>query len=174
MEEKELVQKFLKTRSENSFLLLYRSQSAYLFKMAHWLTQDTYLSQELIQEMWLVAIRKLPDFEWKSELKTWLTAILINLHRSKRKTFEKDITSKALPLSDIDQSTKAWDSSSSDLEKVMRQLPAGYRQILLLHDIEGYKHREIAEILDISEGTSKSQLFHARKALKELINIENF
>ncbi|HSU27909.1 MAG TPA: RNA polymerase sigma factor, partial [Chitinophagaceae bacterium] len=56
-----------------------------------------------------------------------------------------------------------------DIQKALIELPEGYREVLVLHDIEGYKHEEISTLLGISEGTSKSQLFHARKAIKKLL-----
>ena len=59
-----------------------------------------------------------------------------------------------------------------DLEKAINSLPPGYRQVIILHDIEGYKHREIAELLNIEEGTSKSQLHHARMAMRNFFNDE--
>ncbi len=59
------------------------------------------------------------------------------------------------------------------LEKAILSLPSGYRVIFLLIEVEGYKHREVAEMLNISEGTSKSQLFHAKKYLKTILSASN-
>ena len=171
--DKKLVQDFLDTRSEDAFLRLYRGKTPHLYQMALRLTQDEYQSEELIQEMWLVAIKRLSDFQWKSELKTWLTGILINLYRSMRREEEKEITTGAMQLSEELSITEIRNESVADLEKAIAQLPGGYRQTIILHDIEGYKHREIAEILDVSIGTSKSQLFYARKALREYLTEGN-
>lgn len=73
--------------------------------------------------------------------------------------------SQAQPI--VDQN---WSITSIDLDNGIAKLPPGYRQIIVLHDVEGYKHKEIAELLDITEGTSKSQLFYARKALREYLS----
>lgn len=135
--------------------------------MALRLTQDQYQSEELIQEMWVIAIKKLGGFEWRSELKTWLIGILINLSRAKRK--EKGFLEITEDVS-VGSSVELSFANSHDLEKAISHLPPGYRQIIILHDIEGYKHREIAELLDVTEGTCKSQLFHARKALREYLS----
>ena len=167
MDDQQLVKDFLKSRSEKAFHKLYQAKTPRLYQVALRLTaHDQYQAEELIQEMWVIAIRKLEGFEWRSELRTWLTGILINLSRTLRKqqekerimeqTFETEITDP--PIYDV-----------MDLEKAISELPAGYKQVIILHDIEGYKHREIAEIMDISEGTSKSQLFHARKAMRYLL-----
>lgn len=170
MDDRTLVQDFLNNRSERAFMRLYRAKTPHLYRMALRLTQDEYQSEELVQEMWMVATRKLPTFQWKSELKTWLIGILINLYRSMRREAEKKVIAKAGQLSELEIAPQSWNESNSDLEKAIALLPPGYRQAIVLHDIEGYKHREIAEILDISEGTSKSQLFYARKAIREYLN----
>lgn len=167
MDDQQLVHEFLESRSESAFLQLYRSKTPHLYRMALRLTQDSYQSEELVQEMWVIAIRKLAQFEWRSELKTWLIGILINLARSKRKEEE------AVELTEeMKQETTAEMSfaSAQDLENGISELPPGYRQIIILHDIEGYKHKEIAELLDITEGTSKSQLFYARRTLREYLS----
>ena len=117
----------------------------------------------------MVAIRKLEDFEWRSELKTWLTGILINLSRAKRKKQERELSIDVVNESG-GESAEITFANTHDLEKAIADLPPGYRQAIILHDIEGYKHKEIANLLDITEGTSKSQLFHARKALREYLN----
>ncbi|MBA3513450.1 MAG: RNA polymerase sigma factor [Pyrinomonadaceae bacterium] len=62
--------------------------------------------------------------------------------------------------------------NNPDLEQLITRLPAGYRQILALHDIEGYTHDEIGALLEISAGTSKSQLYHARRALRAMLQTE--
>ena len=68
-----------------------------------------------------------------------------------------------------------WDEplKGEHLEKAILSLPSGYRVIFLLVEVEGYKHKEVAEMLSISEGTSKSQLFHAKKHLKTILSALN-
>ena len=171
MTDRQLVDTFLKNQDERAFLNLYRSKTPHLYKMAFRLTQNGTQADDLIQEMWIIAIRKLDDFQWRSELKTWLIGILINLFRSNRKQQEQMME---LDVESMDQGmtieTQLLDAQ--DLEMAISKLPPGYRQIVILHDIEGYKHHEIAALLDISEGTSKSQLFYARKALRDYLREE--
>lgn len=166
MGDRELVNEFLNTRNESSFKALYRSKTPHLYQMALRLTQDEFQSQDLIQETWIIAIRKLPEFMWKSELKTWLIGILINTHRSWRRTTERSIVTDEISSITFKADQASDNLEMKDIEKAISELPPGYRQSIILHDIEGYKHKEIAQILDISEGTSKSQLYHARKALR--------
>ncbi len=165
MKDQILVSNFIKTRSEKSFQKLYRAKTPHIYQMALRLSQDEAIAQELVQQMWVVAITKIEDFQWKSELKTWLIGILFNLYRTLRKRGERLVEVEEYSS----ESVQPTISTKMDLEGAISQLPPGYRQILILHDIEGYKHREIAEILDVSEGTSKSQLFHARKAMREYL-----
>lgn len=167
MDDRRLVNIFLKTRSERAFSNLYKAKTPRLYQMALRLTaHNQHEAEELVQEMWCIAIRKLADFEWRSELKTWLIGILINLSREQRKRNEKETGARDVFKETSNEPTIESDFSTYDLEKALMALPAGYRQVIILHDIEGYKHKEIADLLDINEGTSKSQLFHARKALR--------
>ena len=124
-------------------------------------------AEELIQETWVRAIHKLSSFQWKSSLLTWLTGILINLNRER---FRSQIRERL--TEDLTHEIEAYNDEIDvmDLEAAIASLPQGCREILILHDVEGYKHREIAELLGIEEGTSKSQLFYARRAIRKYLN----
>lgn len=173
MDDKQLVQHFLEGRSEKAFKALYQAKTPRLYQIALRLcAQDQHKAEELIQEMWMVAIKNLPKFEWRSELRTWLTGILFNLSRDKRKKAERELNARQMATKDQGQIAELPFFTNFDLEKAISQLPPGFRQIIILHAIEGYKHREIAALLDITEGTSKSQLFHAKKALRLLLSEE--
>jgi RNA polymerase sigma-70 factor, ECF subfamily len=164
MTDKEIVDSFLQTRSEKSFRILYRSQTPGLISFAVRLSGNRFLADDLIQEMWVIAIRKLDTFQWRSQLRTWLIRILINLAREQHREISKwEEGSNAV----TDASVKDSVEIKFDLEQALIALPLGYRKVIMLHDIEGFKHNEIAEMLGISEGTSKSQLFNARKLLRE-------
>ncbi len=173
MDDKQLVNHYLENRSEKAFKALYRSKTPRLYQMALRLcAQDQHKAEELIQEMWVIAIKKLAQFEWRSELKTWLTGILINIARDKRKKAERELTVRQSVALEQDTAFELPFFNQYDLEKAISKLPSGFRQIIILYAIEGYKHKEIAELLGISEGTSKSQLFHAKKALRSLLSEE--
>ena len=169
MDDRQLVDQFIRTRSDKAFKNLYRAKTPRLYQIAlRLVAHDVHLAEELIQEMWVIAIRRIEDFQWRSELKTWLTGILINVSRDRRKKVENE---KKLRNTVI-QAPEEIDSSfftTYDLERAIGNLPPGFRQVIILYAIEGYKHKEIAKILDISEGTSKSQLFHARNALRQIL-----
>lgn len=166
MTDKDTVNRILEHRSEDAFRELYRSKTPALYRIAIRLSGgDVFIAEDLIQEMWCVAVRKLASFEWKSELKTWLTAILINLSKDR---YRNDIPSQAVDDL-VYPPAISFDPGTIDLERAIDSLPPGYRQVVVLHDIEGYKHHEIAAMLGISEGTSKSQLAHARDKLRQFL-----
>jgi len=121
-------------------------------------------AHDALQETWIRACKSMERFEWQSSLRTWLTGILINCvrerdrrqrHRSENELPEENLLSTTPPAQGV-----------LDLEQIIDRLPAGYRQVLTLHDIEGYTHEEIGRLLEISPGTSKSQLFQARKTMR--------
>ena len=164
-DEKQMVSRFLKSKSEEDFLALYRNLTPQIYGFAESLCNQPEDAKELIQEMWIVALRKLPGFEFKSQLKTWLIQILINISKEKnRKNRKTEHLDNIIPEQNFSQSTEIL-----DLRKAISQLPKGYRTVFILHDISGYKHREISGLLDISEGTSKSQLHRARNTLKRFL-----
>lgn len=167
--DQELISSFLSLRNERAFKALYSAHTPRLYAIALRLTRLPEDAEELIQEMWVKAIQKLPDFQGRSTLRTWLTGILINLNKEhwrkaakEKKTMELDAQTR--------ETTTSQRIGAMDLEEAIRLLPDGYKQVLILHDVEGYKHKEIAEMLDISDGTSKSQLFQARKALRTYLS----
>jgi len=86
------------------------------------------------------------------------------VERAYQQAFEQDQASQK-PVTSID-----WEIQSIDLENAIASLPVGYRQILILHDVEGYTHQEIGELLAINPGTSKSQLFQARKTIRNYLS----
>jgi len=169
--DKSLIADFLSTRSEKSFREIYKANSPSLYPMALRLTAgDQETSQEILQKTWVTAIERLPSFEFRSSFKTWITGILINhcrqQHRQElKRPIDLDETSRELPV------THPIDSM--DLEKAINSLSPGYRQAIELHDIQGYTHKEISQLTEMSEGTSKSQLFMARRAMRNYLNDTN-
>ncbi len=167
MTEQQLVDTFLQSRNERDFHKLYDSYKLPLSRTAVYLcNHDLSIAEDCLQEMWVVALNKLAQFEWKSTLKTWLTGILINIIKRR---LPKENLSKPLPTDDGIIQYQPEVLQAIDLKNAISQLPRGYREILVLHDIEGFKHKEIAYLLTISEGTSKSQLHHARRAMRNYL-----
>jgi len=162
-----LVERFLADRSEAGFLALYRRHTALLYRFCVRCLAGTRASAEdAVQETWLRAVRALPQFEWRCALSTWLVGIAQRVCMESSRdsarviTFEPDAEPEEPAAFHVDT------ASTVDVERLLAQLPAGYRAVLVLHDIEGLTHEEIAEALAIAPGTAKSQLFRARRAAR--------
>jgi RNA polymerase sigma-70 factor (ECF subfamily) len=170
--DQELVRDFLASQSEQAFRRLYREKTPHLYQMALRLTAfNEFEADELIQQMWITAISKLRGFAWKSSLRTWLTGILINLNRDELK--KEASKKKATDQLTAQAHNSTHTTSGYDMEKALSNIPLGYRKVIILHDLEGYRHKEIAALLNIHEGTSKSQLFQARKALRQQLTSQD-
>ena len=151
---------------EGAFRLLYRRHSPRLYLLVLRLLGGAEAdAEDVVQETWLKATERLNTFRWEASFGSWLSAIGLNVarelirRRGKREEqwSEETEIAGAVPREKVDP---------LDLERAIRGLPQGYRTVLLLHDVEGYRHEEIAEKLGITAGTSKSQLFHARRAMR--------
>jgi len=163
-----LVTTYLQSKDETSFRLLYSRHAQPLWNMAMKLTGGhIHESEEIVQDTWMRAIQGLDKFEWRSSLRTWLIKITINRWREMKRI------KSFVALEDIELSSEPYSIEINDTHQIIALLPEGYKTVLLLHDLEGYKHEEIAELLDIAPGTSKSQLHQARKAFRNLIQKEN-
>lgn len=170
MTDKELVDRFLLDRSEQHFSEIYDRFTSGLLRTALYLVRNNrMLAEDLVQEVWVLAVEKLSEFRWESEMKTWLTGILMNKFREGLRKERPTEDLSAVSLTRESGSGMAVDFAM-DLKQVLLGLPDGYREILVLHDMQGFKHREIAEMLLIDEGTSKSQLFHARKVMRDKLS----
>ncbi len=117
-----------------------------------------------MQRTWIRAVEGLSGFGWRSTLSTWLGGIAVNcareLWREGRLGADLDAAEggpRLVPPSHEDR---------IDLDRAIERLPAGYRQVFVLHDVEGYTHEEIGRLLGIDAGTSRSQLSHARRRLR--------
>jgi RNA polymerase sigma-70 factor, ECF subfamily len=167
MEDRRLVADFIASRSEEAFLRLYRAHTPGLYRIARRVAgREAHEAEDLLQATWIRAAAGLAGFAWQSSLRTWLTGIL--LHCAREASRRSTRTAGGEPATSDIEDGRATPSHSErlDLERAVAALPEGYREILVLHDIEGYTHGEIAALLGITEGTSKSQLSHARDAVR--------
>jgi RNA polymerase sigma-70 factor (ECF subfamily) len=121
-----------------------------------------------VHDGWIRAVERLGEFRWESSLRTWLAGFVVNRVRERTRRDFRDVPGidDAAPQEDVALREVA---SRVDLERVVAELPDGFRHVLLLHDVEGYTHEEIAELLGIVPGTSKSQLARARAAVRRAL-----
>ena len=135
-------------------------------------------AEDLLQEIFLTAYRRLGTFKGQAALSTWLYRIAVNRSvdylRSKRARMA-EATSTLEEWHHVARGpTDAGATAAGriDLERAIASLPDGYRAAFVLHDVEGHEHREVATLLGIAEGTSKSQVHKARLRLRRLLKGE--
>lgn len=163
--DREWAEALIRRGDEQAFRRLYRRHTPRLYGFALRLLGGASAdAEDLVQETWVRAVRTLDRFRWQSSLATWLCGIALNLARNQlRRHARREEKEAAWPRR---EDAAAPGSLRLDLEKAIALLPAGCRAVLLLHDVEGWTHQEIARDLGIAAGTSKSQLFEARRRLR--------
>ncbi len=150
---------------ERAFRELYRAHTPGMYAMAlRLLARQSADAEDAIQEAWLRAVRGLGKFRGESTLRTWLVGIAVRcaLEIGRRRTPRLDS-----PLDD--EIARSPDLARLDLEAALAALADGYREIVVLHDIHGYTHAEIADLLGIDQGTSRSQLSRAHQILRRAL-----
>ncbi|HEY4216466.1 MAG TPA: RNA polymerase sigma factor [Gemmatimonadaceae bacterium] len=149
-------------RSDDAFSVLYDRHTPRAFQTAwHILGGDSHLAEDAVQDAWIRAVAGLDVWSRNEAFGAWLRGITVHvaidlLRREVRLTFTDD----------IDEAMAEQDVEHIDLERAIAALAPGYRAVLVLHDVEGFTHEEIAEQLGITAGTSKGQLFKARRAVR--------
>ena len=123
-------------------------------------------AEDVVQETWVRAASSLGGFSWRSNLRTWLLGIAVNCCREVFRSASRDVASPGTPAASDPASPPSRGAERIDLERAIRELPDGYREVFILHDVEGLTHEEIGGRLGIDAGTSKSQLSRARRALR--------
>lgn len=156
-----VVRVFLETRDEGVFRVLYARHAPALYLLALRLTGGAHAdAQDAVQEAWMRAVGTLEGFRWASSLRTWLCGITVNCCR-------EILRGRAASGGSADRDVEVRSEGEGlGLEQLVRRLPAGCRQVLVLHDLEGYTHAEVGALLGIEVGTSKHQLFRARRLLR--------
>ncbi|MEM7039938.1 MAG: RNA polymerase sigma factor [Bacteroidota bacterium] len=151
---------------------LYNKYYRKMFGVCMRYTQNRDVAEDVLQDGFIKVFKNIGSFKGKGSLEGWVRRIMVNTalehHRKQAKMY---------PVVDLDQAMDedaghdiVAKMSSDEILELIQALPPGFRTIFNLYAIEGFTHREIAEKLGISEGTSKSQLARARAALQESIH----
>ena len=161
------------------FEYLYQLHSRRVYGLCLRMVGNTAEAEDLTQEAFLLLLRKIHTFRGESAFSTWLHRLAVNLVLMRlRKKCPPMVSIEATPDPDDETASATMDIGAPDLlldgsldrinlERCIERLPVGYRTIFVLHDIQGYEHNEISEILGRSVGDSKSQLHKARTRLRE-------
>ena len=164
-----------------AFEFLYRLHSRRVYALCLRMVNNPADAEDLTQEAFLQLFRKISSFRGESAFSTWLHRMTVNvvLMRLRKKT---------LPVASLDETTEPDEDTGGprkdigapdlrlsgavdrvNLERSVEKLPPGYLTVFMLHDVQGYEHNEIADIMGCSVGNSKSQLHKARTRLRELL-----
>ena len=163
----------------DAFAALFYTHKAKIYSVCLRMTNNTAEAEDLTQDAFLQVFRKLATFRGDSALSTWLYRIAVNtvlMHFRKKALRQISLDE---PYSQDAKTVRREYGSRDDrlagcvdriaLARAITELPAGYRTIFLLHEVEGYEHQEIAELLKCSVGNSKSQLHKAKLRIRELL-----
>ncbi len=154
----------------DAFEALYKQHAGRIFSLASRMAGSADEGEDLLQEIFLQAYRKLGSFKGQASVGTWLYRLAVNhcldFVRSRRARMGK--LTDALDAEGAIEPTAPRETPTErlDLERALERLPDGCREAFVLHDVEGFDHKEVAGLLGIAEGTSKSQVFKARAKLR--------
>ncbi len=173
MEFEKLIHKCSKgdRRAQKQFFDLYADR---LFAVAKRYAVSTELAEEALFQAFLNVFRKLSEFEFVNEkaLLGWLVRIVINQTLMDRRK-ELSTLYKLETINEEHYSSLYHEEpGNEELTELVNQLPEGYKTVFLMYVVDGYAHKEIAETLGISENTSRSQFFKARKLLQKKLNYD--
>lgn len=155
-----------------AFERLYRTHGQRIYALCLRMCGDQSAAEELVQDVFVRAWQKLDSFRGDAAFGTWLHRVAVNIVLSRRKKDgrQRDRMSDDEDAIDVVPTRSVSIAERVDLESAIAQLPVGARRIFVLHDVEGYTHEEIGEILDITSGGSKAQLHRARMLLREALS----
>jgi RNA polymerase sigma-70 factor (ECF subfamily) len=157
-----------------AFERLYRTNVNRVFALCARMVNDRSLAEELTQDVFVRAWEKLALFRGESAFGTWLHRLAVNVVLNARKSDGRNRSRFEGDGDVIDELPQGAATSAPgaaiDLEGAIERLPPGARRVFVLHDVEGYKHEEIADLLGITAGGSKAQLHRARHLLREALS----
>jgi RNA polymerase sigma-70 factor (ECF subfamily) len=155
---------------EGAFEQLYRWHVNRVYAVCLRLCCDAVTAQELTQDAFVRAWERLDSFRHESAFSSWLYRLTVNVVLGDRRSRQRR-AAKMAEAESIDGLYSGSEAPSHetrlDLEAAIALLPDGARQVFVLHDVEGYKHEEISNLIGIAPGTSKAHLHRARKVLRE-------
>jgi RNA polymerase sigma-70 factor (ECF subfamily) len=154
---------------------LYRLFSAKMYGVCLRYAKDTGDAEDILQEGFLRVFTKINQFEFKGSFEGWMRRIMVNTALEKFRKHDRLYPVEEMRIYESTEFVEETISSitAGDLMRIIQELPPRYRMVFNLFAIEGYSHQEISEMMNISEGTSKSNLSRARVILQKSVE-ENF
>jgi len=155
-----------------AFESLYRSHASRVYAICLRMVADSSRAEDLTQEAFVRAWEKLGSFRGKSAFATWLHRLTVNVVlgeiRSRGRRKDEGVATEELRAVP-DPRPKRHPEARIDLERAIATLPSQARRVFVLHDVEGFRHDEIGQLMGIATGTSKAHLHRARQILREVL-----
>lgn len=153
---------------------IYELYSPKMLSVCRQYIRDFHHAEEAMLNGFFKVFTHLKDFKAEGSFEGWIRRIMVResisfLRQQKKLDFQEEIETKTAEVYNNINS----EMEVAEIQKMIDELPEGYKMVFVLYAVEGYKHSEISEMLDITEGTSKSQLFKARKMLQEKLKSNN-
>lgn len=168
MTEQELIRQ-AQRGEETALHALYRRYAPRVYAVVRRIAGDDALADDWAQEAWIRVFRSLPAFRGEATFSTWVHRVAVNSALQGLRSRSRHADRETTLVGDHAGPSAAPAALRLTLERAVGRLPEGMRQVLVLHDVEGFTHEEIAELLGIAAGTSKSQLFKARAKMREML-----
>lgn len=162
----------------DAFKQIYDNHATRLYNLACRMTGSSAEAEDLLQEVFIHAYRKLASYKGEAALGTWLYRLAMNLILDRVRSKQGKMDRVTVALSDergeavVPAGGRPADAvvDRLDLERAVDRLPASYKAAFLLHDVEGFEHREVGEMLGVAEGTSKSLVHKARLRIRAFLS----
>ncbi len=151
---------------------LYKAYASIMFGICLRYSRNRMEAEDILQEGFIKVFKNLPQLHSKESIDGWIRRIMVNTalnYYTKQLKFQNEVSLKYETLDATFQEDALSKLSYNELLRILQGLPAGYRTVFNLFVIDGYNHKEISEMLGISENTSKSQLWRAKASLKKIL-----
>ena len=161
----------------DAFQRLYMRYKNYVYSLCMRMSKDPVLAEDLTQDIFLHVWRKMATFRGQSLFRTWLYRVTINmvlLHFRKNRVGTLSLDDETLPVAEtvlLSNNSPIHLDDRISLRNMLALLSPRYRRVLVLHDIEGYRHQDISHLLGITSGASRSQLHKARTKMRVALGV---
>lgn len=171
LSEQELVERS-RQGEHTAFRELYDANVDRIYRLTYRMSGDDDLARDYTQEAFVRAYEKLDQFRGDASFSTWLHSIAVSVTLNGLRKVQR-YRKRERALEEVPYLTAPATTAEPDLKSKLKdaidRLPELYRTVFLMHDLEGYSHREIASVLDVAEGTSKARLSRARAKLRDML-----
>lgn len=171
--EKQLIKK-ASSGNRDAQERLYKKHAPKMLSVCRQYIKDIHFAEDVMVQGFLKMFNKLDTFKFEGSFEGWLRRIMIResisyLRKQQFVVYDDEVYEK----NQTDEISQSTDLDTEHIQQLIDALPQGYKMVFILYTVEGYKHKEIAEMLSITESTSKTQLLKARKLLQDQLRQQN-